>query len=139
MVNRKEKKTMRVAHVFSREGNGKNIKLYADVMLADDGGDGIITVKGWKLMETNGDLWVAAPSQAGKDGKFYPQANFVYAKDGENNELTDASQVLRDKIQAALVKEYKKQNGPPAQKKDSTPPKASSGKKSDEFGTDFGF
>lgn len=123
---------MRVAHVFpSKPVDNGNFLMYADVMFGDDSGDGIFTVKGWKLLRgKEGDLWVAPPSQ--KRGENWEDLVF-FKKDSEA--VTELKAQIRNEVIAAYnTAKAKADAGPGA-----PAPKSSQPPTGDLYQDDLGF
>lgn len=122
---------MRVAHVFGRTMEDKgSLLMFADVMFGDNGGNGLMTVRGFKLMKgQDGSLWVAEPSEKAANGEWYPKVS--YAKDKEKN-LTEEAQELRNNIKNALIAEYEKQTEGTPKTKNKAPRQTTN-----EFSNDF--
>lgn len=122
---------MRVAHVFpSKPVDKGNFMMYVDIMFGDDSGDGLFTVKGWKLLRgKDGDPWVAPPSQ--KRGEEWEPIVF-FKKDSEA--VNELKADIRQQVMAAYNSAKAKASQPDTSVK---APSSSSG--GDFYQDDLGF
>lgn len=70
--------------------------------------DGVFEVDGFKIMETNGRLWVAFPQEKGSkpdaegNAVYYKRCRFIDAKDSETDRFTPAEKEFTD----AMIEAY---------------------------------
>ena len=132
---------MKVVHVFIKNAQeGQNPLCYADVMLGV-GEEGLITLRGWKLMETKGETWLATPSQKGANDQWYPTIVFQKESQQEGEEkraLTEQAERFKnhifESVKAAYQKELEKNGGAPAPAKHQPETRGDFGNDPDGFG-----
>jgi len=110
---------MRVAKVFINKFSSGKMRGFANVRFSlTDGGDGCVTISGFKVFEGQDGLWVAAPSRKDdKSGEWKPLVDF-YMKDAD-------AEAFKKHIDEEVIRAYlNKDDSQPAQSANS---QASSG------------
>jgi len=100
-------------NVWPRDNSGK-LKAYVDIIFAvKEGGNGCLTIKGWKLFQKeDGDYFVSNPQEKIKDE--WKDRIFINFKD-------DDGAALKDHITEEVVKAYIAQNANETSKVKSKP------------------